>query len=167
MGFITTVKKKLSFLVQWFLHASPTKKIIITFVVLLLGYLTYTRIFAAKSTAPQYQTATVEKGTLVTNVTASGTISSGNSVPITTSATGTVSEVYVQNGDSVSAGQKIADVTPDQSAEQKQLAAYANYLGAQNSLNSAKSKMNSLQSSLFKANQAFVNDAECTSDSPL
>lgn len=162
MGFITTVKKKLSFLVQWFLHASPTKKIIITFVVLLLGYLTYTRIFAAKSTAPQYQTATVEKGTLVTNVTASGTISSGNSVPITTSATGTVSEVYVQNGDSVSAGQKIADVTPDQSAEQKQLAAYANYLGAQNSLNSAKSKMNSLQSSLFKANQAFVNDAGTT-----
>lgn len=159
MGFITSLKTGISGLVHWFTHRSLVIKVVIGVLIILLGYFLVTRIFLGKSAAPQYQTAVVEKGTLVTNVTASGTISSGNRVGITTSATGIVSEVYVQNGDSVSAGQKIADITPDQNAQQKQAAAYASYLAAQNSLNAAKSKMNSLQSALFKANQAFVNDA--------
>lgn len=114
--------------------------------------------FFNKPAAPQYQTAQAEKGTLVTTVSASGTVSSGSMVSITTSVTGVVTNVYVQNGDSVIQGQKIADITLDQSAQQKQAQAWAAYLNAQASLDSAKSKLNSLQSALFKANQAFLTD---------
>lgn len=116
------------------------------------------KIRSNTSSQPQYQTATATKGTLVTSVTASGTITSGGSVDVTTSATGIVSKVYVKDGDSVVTGQKIADITLDQNAQQRQAAAYANYLGAQSSLSSAQSKMNSLQAALFKANQAFLTD---------
>ncbi|MDO8751951.1 MAG: efflux RND transporter periplasmic adaptor subunit, partial [Candidatus Wolfebacteria bacterium] len=46
----------------------------------------------------------------------------------------------------------------DVSSQQKQAAAWASYLSAQNSLKSTQAKINSLQSALFKANQAFMND---------
>lgn len=133
------------------------KRSIITAVgiVILIGIIWF---LIPKNQAPQYQTAQVEKGTLITSVSASGTVSSGSNVSITTSATGVVSDVYVKNGDTVEEGQKIADITLDQNSLQKQTSAWASYLSAQNNLNTAKSKMNSLQSALFKANQAFVND---------
>ena len=115
-----------------------------------------------KQATPQYQTAQAEKGTLITTVSSSGTISSGSVVSVTTSATGVVNAVYVKDGDTVTAGEKIADVTLDQSSLQKQSSAWASYLSAQANLDSAKSKMNSLQSALFKANQAFITDKGIT-----
>jgi len=158
MEFIYSIKNKLITLFQWFLAASIVKKALIIISVIAIVFV-LTRVIGAKKVTPQYQIAAIEKGSLINTVTASGTISSGNNVTITTSATGTINSVYVKNGDMVVAGQKIADITPDQNSQQKQAAAYASYLGAVNSLNSAKAKMNSLQSSLFKANQNFVNGA--------
>lgn len=140
----------------WFVRQSAMKK---WFLLGLLAFILWfggTKFFGQKTTTPQYQTASVEKGTLITSVTASGTIASGNSVNITTSATGFVHTLYVKNGDTVVQGQNIAAITLDQESLQKQTAAWASYLSAQNSLHSAKSKMNSLQAALFKANQAFV-----------
>jgi macrolide-specific efflux system membrane fusion protein len=161
MGIINIIKNKLFTLFTWFLAASIIKKSIVIISVIAFIF-ALTRVIGAKKVIPQYQTAVVEKGSLITNVTASGSISNGNNVNITTSATGTINTVYVKNGETVTAGQKIADITPDQNSQQKQAAAYANYLGAVNSLNSAKAKMNSLQSSLFKANQTFVKGAGTT-----
>lgn len=139
------------------IQKSKRNSIIALVVVLLLGFGVY-KIFAQSTQAPQYQTAQVERGTLVSSVTASGNISTGNSVSITTSATGVISEVFVQNGDTVSQGDTIATITLDQSALQRQTQAWASYLSAQSTFNAAKSKMNSLQSALFKANQTFVTD---------
>ncbi len=158
MEFINVIKNKIIGIFKLFLAASIIKKALIIIAVIAIAF-ALSRVIGAKKVAPQYQTAAVEKGSLISTVTASGTISSGNNVTITTSATGTINAVYVKNGDAVTAGQKIADITPDQNSQQKQAAAYASYLGAVNSLNSAKAKMNSLQSSLFKANQNFVNGA--------
>lgn len=158
MELINVIKNKLIGIYKWFLSISILKKAIVVISVIAIAF-ALTRVIGAKKVAPQYQTATVEKGSLISTVTASGSISSGNNVSITTSATGTVNSVYVSNGDTVTAGQKIADITPDQNSQQKQAAAYASYLGAVNSVNSSKSKMNSLQSALFKANQNFVNGA--------
>jgi len=147
--------KKLS---SWFLGLSVLKKGFVVALLVLIGWLAYANLFGAKNTAPQYQTATAERGTLVTSVTSSGTVSSGNNAAITTQATGIVADVYVKNGDYVQQGDTIALLTLDSSSQQKQTAAYANYLSAQNNLNAAKAKMNSLQSALFKANQAFITD---------
>lgn len=145
-----------------FLNLSLIKKVLIVgFLGIVLFFVSQT-ILGSKSSEPQYQTSVVEKGTLVTSITSSGVITSANNASITTQATGIVKEVYVKNGDFVYAGQNIASITLDQSSLQKQAAAYASYLGAQNSLNSANNQMNALQASLFVANQTFVNGAGIT-----
>lgn len=117
----------------------------------------------------QYQTAPVTRGDLIQSITASGTVTAGNSVDITSNATGVVTQVYVQNGDTVSQGQKIADITLDQDSQAKQAQAWSSYLSAKNSLDAAQAKLNSLQASAFQANQKFINDAvarELTTDDP-
>jgi macrolide-specific efflux system membrane fusion protein len=116
------------------------------------------KIVSSSSQAPQYQTATAEKGTLITSVSGSGNISAAGSVSLTTTATGTVSNVYVSQGDSVTQGEKIADITPDQASQQRQTQAWANYLGAQNAVAADQAQLDSLQATMFKANQTFVND---------
>lgn len=126
-------------------------------IILIIGFFGF-RAIRGDQQRPQYQTAQAERGSLIISVSASGTISSGNTAAITTQATGIVNEVYVANGDTVTAGQNIATITLDRTSQQKQAAAYASYLSAVNTLNTAKSKMNSLQSALFKANQAFIKD---------
>ncbi len=132
-------------------------KVFIPLIVIIVGLIIWNRVFASSS-APQYQTATAQTGTLITSISDSGNITAAGSVTITTSAAGVVSAVYVKQGDIVTQGEKIADITPDQTSQQRESNAYANYLSAQNNLNAAQSKMDSLQSALFKANQAFVTD---------
>lgn len=146
---------KLIFRVFW--RLSLIKKTAVIILLLIAGWFIIPKVISQRETT-QYQTTQAEKGTLVTSISASGTISSGNNTSITTSVSGVVDKLYVQNGNSVSRGDKIADISLDQESLQKQAAAWASYLSAQNSLNTAKAKMNSLQSALFKANQAFIND---------
>lgn len=111
-----------------------------------------------KGATPTYQTAIASKGTLVSTVTAAGNVTSANNVILTVQVAGTVKDVLVKNGDTVSAGQTIARLVLDQASQQKAAGAYASYLAAQNSLAAANAKLNSLQSTLFKTNQAFVTD---------
>lgn len=134
-------------------------KIILVIIFLAVVSLLLSTTVAKSQQQPQVQTQKVEKGTLVSSISASGNISAANSVNITTTATGIISQVYVKNGDAVTLGQKIADITLDVDSEQKRAAAWASYLSARNQVESAKSKINSLQSAEFKANQKFLNDA--------
>ncbi len=158
MSLLNSLLKKGKSFWQKFLKLSRAKKIVAVVAVLAVLFGGYKLTLGKTSNAPQYQTTTVEKGTLITSVSSSGTVTAANSANITTQASGVVNEVYVKNGDYVTAGQNIASITLDQESSQKQAAAYASYLSATSNLNSAKSKMNSLQSALFKANQAFVTD---------
>lgn len=134
------------------------KKLMGIVVALFIGSFLITKIFFPSQNQSTYQTSQAERGTLIKTITASGQITAANNVAMTIQAAGVVKEVYVKNGDSVTQGQKIAELTLDQASQQKAAAAYASYLSAQNNLNSATAKMNSLQSALFKANQTFIND---------
>lgn len=147
------------------LALSLRNKLILLVLIILIGWFGIKPLFDnAQKENVEYQTATVEKGTLITSVTASGTVSSASSANITSNATGVVKEIYVKNGDTVTKGDKIAEITLDTDSQQRQTAAWASYLSAQNTVNVAKAKMNSLQSALFKANQAFVTDKGSTAD---
>lgn len=132
---------------------------IITLIVVVIVVFGLWRHFGQSQAAPQYQTAQVQKGTLITSVTASGQVTTANNVQVTIQASGVVKDVLVKNGDQVSQGQTMADLTLDQTSQQKQASAYASYLSAKNSLDSASAKINSLQNTLFVANQKFINDA--------
>lgn len=137
---------------------SLRKKIILLLAVLIAIWFGIRPLISSQKGKISYQTAEVEKGTLISSVAASGTVSSAGSASITTSATGVISQLYVQNGDTVAKGDKIADITLDANSQQRQAAAYASYLAAQNSVNTEKAQINSLQSALFRANQAFMTD---------
>lgn len=127
--------------------------------VLVVGFALF--LLSQRTTTPMTQTVTgtAEKGTLVTSVSASGTITAGNSVTLTTGASGTVNKLYVKLGDTVKAGQTIATLTLDRTSQQNQASAYASYLSAKNQLDSAKNNLYSLQANAFSVNQKFINDA--------
>jgi macrolide-specific efflux system membrane fusion protein len=158
MASIDASTNKVRRMFSWFFKASLFMKALIIIMLGIFLWFLGTKVFLKSDSQQQVQTAQAEKGTLITSINASGTVSSANNTSISTAATGVVTALYVQNGDSVTQGDKIADISLDQASQQKQAAAWASYLGAQNSLNAAKAKMNSLQSALFKANRAFVED---------
>ncbi len=140
--------------------AHMPKKFLIGGVVLLIiivGILIY-RSLALSASSPQFQTATASTGTLITNVTAAGTVATSNRVSVTTQASGLVKDLYIKTGQSVQTGDKIADLTLDNSGQQRQNQAWAAYLSAQNALNQANSNLYTLQDTLFVTNQKFVND---------
>lgn len=109
------------------------------------------------SQAPTYQTARVERGTIVSTVSASGQVLSANTLTITTSGTGVVREVLVKDGDQVVSGQKIAEVELDSAGQQKNASAWSSYLSAKNSLDSAKVSMYSLQSDMFTKWKTYID----------
>lgn len=133
------------------------RKIATLSVILVLGFFGW-QMLKGNSQQVQYQTAQTTKGTLVVSLTEAGQVSVANKISIVTQASGIVNNIYVKSGDTVNQGDKIADVTLDTAGQQRQAQAWSSYLSAQNSLNSAQARINSLQSALFKANQAFIND---------
>lgn len=137
-------------------------------VILVIGFFSY-RIILIKPQTTHYQTMFVQKGNIVSTVTVSGQIVNANFLKITTSASGVVSKVYVKDGDTVFAGQQIAQINLDPQGQQKNAKAWAAYLSTKFSLDTAQAKLNSLQSTLFKTNQKLINDAVVrglTSDDP-
>ncbi|MEI6327025.1 MAG: HlyD family efflux transporter periplasmic adaptor subunit [Candidatus Roizmanbacteria bacterium] len=127
-------------------------------VVALIGVIWYWRTYGSSSSSTvTYQTAVVDKGSVISTVTASGSVSI-NSVSVSSPATGVVTEVYVKNGEIVKAGDNLFAVQSTATAADK-ASAYASYLSAVNSLASAKSSKQSLDSTMWSS-QKTVLDAQ-------
>src|SRR3989344_4008137 len=150
------MNKIVSFFKQIF---SKRKNLVIFAIVLIVGGFIGWKVLDTRIQQPQYQTARVEKGTIVSSVNASGHVQSTNIMNVTTSASGIVRKVLVSDGDMVTAGQKIAEITLDASGQQKNASAWSSYLSAKNSVDSANVSLYTLQSAMFAANQKFMNDA--------
>jgi macrolide-specific efflux system membrane fusion protein len=133
------------------------KKIILAIIIAVIVFFIYKNLTASQNKT-QYQTGQVTKGTLVVSLTEAGQVSIANKVSVVTQASGIVSNVYVKSGQTVNAGDKIADLTLDTAGQQRQAQAYSSLLSSQNNLQSANAQLYSLQSSLFVANQKFMND---------
>lgn len=113
------MKTKIGSLLMWLRKRTLLQKgLIIAVIIGLVGYFGF-KMYGQPNTTPQYQTSQAETGTLITSVTASGTISSASSASINSSATGVVKEVYFSNGDSVFEGDIIAEITLDRASQQK------------------------------------------------
>ncbi len=135
------------------------KKIIVATLLIGVGWFAYSRVSSGKTDKPSYQTAVVERGMLISSISASGTITSGDTTYITTGATGTVSKVYIQNGDVVKKDQKIAVINLDDDGKLNQTIAWNNYQTAQvTAKNSLTSKQTSEITMLQK--QQALADAE-------
>jgi RND family efflux transporter MFP subunit len=125
------------------------KRIIILAVIVVVGGIFVWRLTAGgKKESTQVQTARVEKGTIVSSISASGNVVSSNIENVTTQASGTVSKVYVKDGDEVVAGQKLAEIDLDVQGQQNYASSYSSYISAVNSLKSAENSYRSSQASL-------------------
>lgn len=131
--------------------------------VILLSILGFTggKVLGNRKQEPQYQTTPVEKGILVTAISGSGTITSGNYTNISTKVSGVVKKVLVTNGDKVVKGQKIAEVTLDDYAQERQTAAWVLYLEATEAVKDAQKARVTADIQMWNARQTLL-DAEET-----
>ncbi|MGB9707152.1 MAG: efflux RND transporter periplasmic adaptor subunit, partial [Microgenomates group bacterium] len=132
------------------------KKII---VVLLISFLVVFYLFFKNKSQKKenYQTARVEKETLIESVTASGQIISSSSNIVSTLATGVIKNIFAKNGNYVKKGDKILEIELDQIGQQKYQSALANYLSAKNNLDNAQIALYSLQADMFEKWKNFYD----------
>ncbi len=137
-----------------------SKIVLLVIAAIAIGGIGWYRLSTSKSTAPTYQTAVVEKGNLIVSVSVSGQVSGANSAEVTTQASGVVKAVYVKDGDTVKAGQKIADIDLDITGSQRSQAAYANYQSAQNNLETARANLYSSQATMLTEWESYMSKAQ-------
>lgn len=132
----------------------------VVLVLVLVGFLGWRLIKNKKNSQPQYQTAQVEKGTLTIIITASGQVSAANSATVDTEASGVVSKIYVENGEQVQTGDKIADIDLDLEGKQRAAQAWASYLSAKNNLDTAQTNYYTLQSEMMTKWDIYMDTAQ-------
>lgn len=110
-----------------------------------------------KTSSPTYQTAQVERGVLIQSVSGSGTVTANNNASIATQTSGVVQEIYVKDGDVVTAGQKLALIELDTEGKQKANQALSAYKNAKISAENAKIAYYSLQSDLLNKWGTFMD----------
>lgn len=158
------IKNFLVFLKNHYLKISLKKRIIIAVIGLgFLGFGGYRVFSASKQQKTQYQTAQAEKGTLISSISGSGSITSGNNTNITTKVSGVVKTVSVTNGDKIIKGQKIAEITLDDYARERQTAAWVTYLEAKETALEAINDHAETDITMWEARQDVL-DAQNASD---
>lgn len=124
---------------------------------LILIYGSYKYFATASTSAVTYQSSVAERGILISSITASGTITSGDTTYITTGATGTVSKIYVKNGDTVKKDQKLAEIVLDETGQQTQTIAWNNYLTAKERVADSVTAKNSADKDMWSARQTLLD----------
>ncbi len=132
-------------------------KIAIVLLLILIAWFAYKSLSSSNSSSPTYQTSQVQKGNIIASISATGSVSSGNSTSLTTKASGTVKTVYVKNGDTVVKGQKIAEITLDEDGVKQQTQAYVNYLEAGQNVKSAQAAKTAADVQMWKDRQAIFD----------
>lgn len=151
------IKDSIVFFKKEILGRRP-RSIIFIVVLAIIAFLVI-RSTRGKKNQQQIQTQKVEKGTIISSVSASGQILTANIVNVTSNASGLVRKIYVKDGDRISTGQKILEMILDSDSKQRSASAYSSYLSAKNSLDSAQVTLWTLDSAMWAANRKFVNDA--------
>lgn len=139
-----------------FLSLPLVLKIILLFLIVGVVWFTTSKINSKNTSQPTFKTSSVQIGNIISTISASGSITSGNNTSIYTSASGEVIEVYVKNGDTVRQGQKIAQIKLDQDGQKKQTTAWASYLSAKNSVTSSQQNKLTLENGVETAKRTLA-----------
>ncbi len=95
------------------------------------------------------QTTIASKGTLVVDISTSGTVANNNTQSVITNASGVVTKLYVQNNTKIKSGSKIAEIELSEESKLAYNQALASYQSAKNSLASAKANLYTTQASML------------------
>lgn len=142
------------------LLSNRKRAVVIVVLTILGGFIGWRSISSNKDEKVQLQTAQVERGMIISSVSASGQVLSVNVMSANTKASGIVKKVYVKDGGQVKKGDKILEIDLDFQGQQKNVSAWSSYLSAKNSLESAKANQYTLQADLFSKWDAFKELAE-------
>ncbi len=153
-----TKSKKQSFLTR-FVNLSLWKKGVILVVLLLVIWFLASKVFAQKSSTSQYQTATAAQGTIISTVDESGNVNASSQTEVTSPSNGLIQNIYVKNGQYVTAGQKLFSVKSTATPEE-QASAYASYENALASYQSATQAKQAMQATLEKDRDAVLSAAD-------
>ena len=127
---------------------SSRKRLVAVALIIIIVAIFGARRFIDKEEQFQFITATVERITLVNSIQASGSIIAAGQQTVTTDATGVVKSVFVEDGDAVKKGDKLAEIELDQEGVQQNASAYSSYISAVNLLNTANNSYRFSQASL-------------------
>jgi HlyD family secretion protein len=128
------------------------KKLVIAVVVLLVLGATGYYFFANKKPEIIYKTAKVERGPIVSTVSATGNLAAVVTVQVGTQVSGTIQKLFVDFNSPVKKGQVIAQIDPalfNAQVEQSR----GNYLNAQATLQRAKADLNDARRALERSRQ--------------
>lgn len=134
------------------------KRAVISVIVLSVLVFGIWRLFLHGPKKPTYQTAQVTRGPIIQTVSESGNIASGSQAGVGSPTTGIVDQIYVKDGDTVSKGDNLFKVKSIATA-QEIASAYAAYMNAVNTYNTAVSTKLAAQATLEK-DRAAVLDAQ-------
>ena len=130
------------------------------------GYLYY-----KKTPEISFKTAKIERGTIVSNVAATGNLSAVTTVQVGTQVSGTIQKLYVDFNSRVKKGQPIAEIDPslfNASVEQSQ----GNYFSAEANLQKAKIALTDAERTFKRSKQMLADgiisqgDFDTTEPSP-
>lgn len=141
------------------------KLISLGILIALLGLGGYKYFTSSKTGTTTYQTALVEKGLLISSISASGTITTSDTTYITTGATGTITKVYIKNGDTVKKDQKIAEIQLDDDGQLNQTTAWNNYQVALVNSKTAITSKQTLEITMLQKQQAVIDAENAQRDS--
>jgi len=137
------------------LGMSLWKKIVALVVILVLIWFVGTKVFAQKSSTSQYQTATATQGSIVSTVDESGNVDASSQTEVSSPSDGLIQQVFVKNGDQVTAGEKLFTVKSTATPAEK-ASAYASYESALNSYDSSVQGKQALEATLEKDRDAIL-----------
>lgn len=150
--------KKVNNLYKKYKNLSRKKKIVVIGIVLIVGMVGFSQW--RKATKPsEYSTEAAKVDSIVELVSETGNVTTAGAVPIYSTTTGMVEEVYVNNGDVVANGDVLFKVKST-ATKLEQDTALANYMAAKSVLETAKSTQLSLQATMFGQWDEFKELAE-------
>jgi macrolide-specific efflux system membrane fusion protein len=162
MSIAAGIKQKTVHLGKWFLKLSFQKKLLVIAGIAVVAWVTVPRVLSSKQKV-SYQTAQVQRGSVISSISESGNVSTVSQTTITSPTDGVITELDVANGDLVVVGQTLFKVKST-ATEQQKASAYAAYLSAVNSTKTAQQSKIGLQAQLEQARQSVL-DAQSAVDS--
>ena len=163
---LNNIKTKLISIWDWFKKLKNWKKDLLIGVVVLIIFFLRPQ---ADSEMISYQTQVATIGSVSEVISETGEIMSTGKTDIISTITGIVSEAYVENGDEVTKGQALFEITSSATAGER-VKAYAAYLAAKNALDTTERNKQTYESDMWAAHETFEADSldtELSVDDPI
>lgn len=138
----------------WFRTTRRKNKVFVITAVLIAGVVIFNQVQAANA-KPEYITQKVAKSDLVQLVSETGNVHTAGRVDVTSTATGIIEEIYVENNDSVTVDQDLFKVRST-ATDQEKASANATYQNAVSALATAVQNKESLDAAMWLKRQSIL-----------